>query len=116
MRATPKHIYDEIARERPFCERNALLHDHICQGRSTMEHAWIYRGRQITEKWAIIRLCEWSHLGKGLNKRINEWISLRHATEADLKKYPNKNWEQIKKYLNKLYGKNIKKIPNNKSN
>ncbi len=104
MHKTPKHIYEEIVMERPPCERNALLNDHICQGRSTMEHAWIHRGKQICEKWAIIRLCWWAHLGPGLNKRINEWISLRHATEADLKKYPGKDWEQIRKYLNKKHG------------
>jgi hypothetical protein len=105
MHETPKKTYEEILRERPFCERQALLHDHICSGRSTMEHAWIYAGKQIPDKWAIIRSCWWAHLGSGLNKRINEWISLRHATEADLKKYPNKNWEQIRKHLNNLYGK-----------
>jgi len=105
MHKTPKHIYEEILRERPFCERQALLHDHECHGRSTMEHCWIYSGRQLVEKWSIIRLCYWSHLGAGLNKRINEWISLRHATKADLAKYPNKDWEQIRKHLNKIYGK-----------
>lgn len=102
MHNTPKTTYEQILRERPFCERNEALGDHQCQGRSTMEHAWIHQGKQITEKWAIIRLCEWAHLGKGLNKRINEWLALRHATPEDLKKYPGKDWEQIKKYLNTL--------------
>jgi len=101
MHETPREIYEQIVRERPFCERNEILHDHTCQGRSTMEHAWIYRGKQITEKWAIIRLCEWAHLGPGLNKRINEWLSLRHTIDENLKKYPGKDWEHIKKHLNK---------------
>jgi hypothetical protein len=105
MHQTPKKIYEELVNERPFCERNELLHDHDCRGRSTMEHAWCYAGKQIPDKWAIIRLCEWSHLGPGLNKQINQWISLRHATEADLKKYPKENWEQIRKYLNQKYEK-----------
>lgn len=105
MHETKKEIYEEIVRERPFCERNERLHDHICQGRSTMEHAFIYRGRQISDKWAIVRLCEWAHLGPGLNKRINEWLALSHATPDDLKKYPGKDWEQIKKYLDKKHGK-----------
>lgn len=105
MHKTPKRIFDEIAAERPLCERNEVLEDHDCIGCSTMEHAWIYRGKQINEKWAIIRLCEWAHLGKGLNKRINEWLSLKHATDEDLAKYPGKDWGQIKKYLNKVYGK-----------
>jgi len=105
MHKTPKHIYEEIVKERPLCERQEYFHDHICRGRSTMEHAHLYRGRQICEKWAIIRLCAWSHLGPGLDKRKNEFISLGHATIDDLKKYPNKNWLQIIQYLNKKYDK-----------
>ena len=105
MHKTPKRIYEEIKRERPFlCERKELLHDHECIGRMTFEHAWIYSGKQINEKWAIIILCEWAHLRKGLNKEINQWISLRHATADDLKKYPRVDWEQRRKYLNQKYG------------
>jgi hypothetical protein len=104
MHKTPKHIYEEIVKERPFCERQEYFHDHDCRGRSTMEHALIFRGSQLTEKWSIIRLCYWSHLGPGLNKRINEWIALNHATKQDLKKYKNAGWEQKLKYLNKIYG------------
>jgi hypothetical protein len=103
MHTTPKKTYQEILTERPFCERKEALHDHECSGRSTMEHAWIYRGKQITDKWAIIRICYWAHLGPGLKKEINQWVALRHAKPEDLAKYPNKNWEQIKKYLNKKY-------------
>lgn len=104
MHKTPKHIFEEIVRERPPCERAAFLQDHVCSGRSTMEHAWIYSGSQLNEAWSIIRLCEWSHLGKGLNKEVNHWISLQHATDADLAKFPKKDWKQIKLYLNKKYG------------
>jgi len=104
MHKTPKHIFEEIVRERPECERSALLRDHVCSGRSTMEHAWIYGGRQIPDKWAVIRLCAWAHLGPGLNKEINHWISLRHATDEDLKKYPRKDWAQERRYLNAKYG------------
>jgi len=111
MHKTPKRIYEELNRERPFCERKEIFKDHECIGRSTMEHTWIHGGRQINEKWAIIRLCEWAHSvgkcqsGGGLNKEINEFISINHATDDDFKKYPNKNWQQIKSYLNKKYDK-----------
>ena len=103
MHKTDKKIFEEIAKERPYCERYELLRDHVCKGRSTMEHAWLYAGKQVNEKWAIIRLCYWSHLGPGMNKRINEWISLRHATAEDLEKYPKKSWWMIRRNLNKLY-------------
>ncbi len=103
MHQTPKIIYIEITRERPTCERNVIFQDHICEGRSTMEHAFIYRGKQIPDKWAVIRLCEWAHLGPGLDKRKNEYIALKHAKPADLKIYPKKDWKQLKYYLNKKY-------------
>ena len=63
-----------------------------CSGRVTWEHAWIYGGRQIQEKWAIIPLCVFHHLGAGLNKKENQKISLLRATEEDLLKYPKKDW------------------------
>jgi len=67
-----------------------------CSGRITWEHAFIYAGRQINEEWAIIPLCWFHHLGAGLNKRFNEYLALRRATEEDLKKYPNRDWKQLK--------------------
>jgi len=76
-----------------------------CQGRITWEHVWIYGGRQINEIWAIIGLCEYHHLGKGLNKEMNQWISLKYATAEMLKKYPRRAWEQIRSFLNKKYNK-----------
>ncbi len=69
-----------------------------CQGRITWEHVWIYAGKQVNEIWAIIPLCEYHHSvnwhqdGHGLNKKINEAISLARATVEDLKKYPTKTW------------------------
>jgi hypothetical protein len=78
MHQTPKETFQELEQERPQCERNAIFHDHECHGRSTMEHCWIYAGKQIPDKWAIIRICEWAHsvgpyqLTGGLDKeRIN---------------------------------------------
>ena len=109
MHKTPKIIFEQIERERPLCERYAMFHDHICHGRSTMEHAWTYSGKQINEKWAIIRLCEFAHSvgpyqNNGiLDKEINHYISLQHATPEGLKKYTKVNWEQKKTYLNKKY-------------
>lgn len=103
MHKTNKKTFDKIAIERPPCERKAVLHDHVCEGRSTMEHAFLYAGKQIPDKWAVVRLCEWAHLGPGLNKRINQWLALRHATPQDLAKYPKTDWEQLRKRLNALF-------------
>lgn len=111
MHKTPKKIYESIKQERYYCERNRVLNDHICSGRLTMEHALMYRGKQIPEKWAIVVLCEWAHgvgryaIGGGLNKRINEWLALRHAVAEDFAKYPKKDWLHMRGYLNSIFGK-----------
>lgn len=75
-----------------------------CDGRITFEHAFIYAGKQIQEEWAIIPLCWYHHLGKGLNKEINHYIALSRADLRDLRKrMPKKDWSQMFSYLNKKY-------------
>lgn len=69
-----------------------------CAGRITWEHCWIYAGRQINERWAIIPICAFHHAvdefqdGGDLDKNENKRISLLRATEEDLAKYPKKDW------------------------
>jgi len=102
MRPIPVKMRQELA-ELPrmhICERK----NHECKGRITWEHAFCYGASQINEKFAIIGLCEYHHLGKGLNKEINQWISVNLMTNDDIRRYPKKNWAQIKKYLNGKYG------------
>lgn len=70
-----------------------------CQGRITWEHSWLYAGQQINEKWAIIPLCVYHHLGEGLNKPLNQLIALDRATPEDLAKYPNKDWSAERRKL-----------------
>lgn len=84
------------------CVRNS---EGTCKGRITWEHAFIYAGKQINEKWAIIPLCEFHHdlgiyQGNGdLDKDLNQLIALDRATSEDLAKYPRKDWRQIYEYL-----------------
>ena len=91
-----------------ICARNGS----DCRGRITWEHCWIYAGRQIQEKWAIVPLCEHHHLGTGMEKFVNQYISLCRATPEELKKYPRVDWEQEKKrclyLIRKKYGENKK--------
>lgn len=79
-----------------------------------MEHAWKWQGKQIVAKWAIIRLCEKAHSvgpyqGNGgiMDKRVNEWIALGHATSEDLAKLPRVDWDQERRrldaYIKKKY-------------
>lgn len=75
-----------------------------CEGRITLEHAWIYAGKQINEIWAIIPLCWFHHLGAGLNKEFNQYLSIVRATPADFAKYSRFDWVQRRRYLIGKYG------------
>lgn len=88
------------------CER---WRDGCCSGRLTKEHVWLYAGKQIQELWAIIDLCWYHHLGDGLDKLFNEWISINRMTKIDEAKYPRKNWSQLRIYLNNKYRKYAKR-------
>lgn len=106
----PMAMRREMA-EMPFYKLCALRSEHECAGinggpiyRITWEHAMIYAGSKVNEIWAIIPLCEWSHLGKGLNKEKNQWIALCRATDEDLAKYPKSDWRQKRGYLVDKYG------------
>lgn len=83
-----------------------------CSGRITIEHAFTYAGRQVNELWAYVPLCWHHHLGKGLDKKLNRLLALRHATPEDLRKYPKLDWEQLRfsleRYAESLHRKNTK--------
>lgn len=102
MRKIPKKLLDDMLSD-PYYKRCARQNCE-CNGRITLEHAFIYAGRQINEKWAIIPLCWYHHLGTGLVKDINQWIALSRATPEELAKYPRGGWEQKLKYLEGKYG------------
>lgn len=110
MRPISKAVKEEVLSRKQECQRNVIFHDHVCQGRITIEHAWTYGGKQIDKAWAMILLCEYGHsVGKYqftgiLDKNKNKYISLLQATEEDLKEYPRTKWKTIKKYLTSLYG------------
>lgn len=73
------------------CAR-AGWHDHVCDGKITFEHAIIFGGKQLQEKFAIIPLCEKAHAvnnhqdGGDLNKEINVWIALNRATVDEIRR------------------------------
>lgn len=121
MRLISKKVREHFDRD-PYYRRCSRTDDlENCRGRITMEHAWIYSGRQIDEIWAIIPLCVHHHLCEnsgencqhgmrgGLRKRLNELISLRRATPEDLEKYPRRDWWQLLSSLEARYGSIIPK-------
>lgn len=112
MRPIPPKLKKEMLEDPAYhsCMRNDFLHDHVCSGRLTLEHAIIHAGKQVNEKWAIISICAWSHDvdnfqdGGNLDKEKNEYVALMRATEQDLEKYPKTDWEQKRKYLVGKFG------------
>lgn len=94
-----------------ICARKGL-HGHECAGRITFEHAFIYAGRQINEKWSIVPLCQkahncgpWQDRGD-MRKEINQWIALNRAENIELLAI-SKAVDYIRRrdFLNGKYGK-----------
>lgn len=113
MRKIPKKLRDTLAADPYYsvCARKGL-HGHTCAGRITWEHAIIYAGKQVNERWAIIPLCEkahnvgmWQDCGD-FNKRINEWIALSRATTRELLEISKaRDHFQYLAWLEKIFGK-----------
>lgn len=73
-----------------------------CEGRITWHHVWVYGGTQCNEHWAILGACERHHDMVKTDRKVKEAFerrSLEIATDEELKKYPNKDWKQLKIYL-----------------
>lgn len=102
MRPIPIKLRKKI-NEDPYYKVCARNKEGFCSGRITIEHAFIYARKQISEVFSLIPLCWFHHLGAGLDKRKNQWIAINRATPADFARYPKKDWNQIKEYLNKIY-------------
>lgn len=105
----PKPLLQEILSDKYY--KKCVRHEEKrCKGRVTFEHVWIYAGKQVQEKWAIIPLCEYHHdvlsyQDRGdLIKDLNEYYSINRMTEADMQKYDRYDWKQRKQYLNTKYG------------
>ncbi len=92
MRPIPAR-HKEIINSDPYYEVCARMNEE-CEGRMTIEHAFTYAGRQISEMWNYVPLCWYHHLGLGLNKRKNREIAVSRATSKELSKYPNLNWKE----------------------
>lgn len=90
------------------CARKA---DGGCNGRITWEHAIVFAGRQVNEKWAIIPLCTYHHAvnehqdGGQLDKDRNVQIALNRATDSELEAISKAvNYKKLRERLNTIYG------------
>ncbi|MDP2654911.1 MAG: hypothetical protein Q8Q08_12895 [Candidatus Omnitrophota bacterium] len=104
MNKMPKALRARLAAD-PYM-RQCARDGPDCDGRVTWEHSLYARGRQLQEAFAIVPLCHFHHLGKGLNKELNRHLAYQRATDADFDKYPRSSaaWRQEKKYLEGKYG------------
>lgn len=91
--------------------RCCLLGYHECGGRITWEHAIIFKGKQVQERWAILPLCARGHgVGKWmdagtLDKEMNVWVALNRASEEDLWAISRViNYPRERMRLNNKYG------------
>ena len=120
MRPIPLPLRQQLEKE-PRMKRCMLagyekLYGRCSEGRPEFHHVWIYAGRQINEKWAILPACHLHHREVGSDKAIKqafETASLMIANEEDLAKYPKKDWDQLKIMLGikKRNGRQKMRIP-----
>lgn len=114
----PKKDRERMAGD-PFYKTCALrgIHNHICAGRITWEHALTFGGKKIQRPWAIIPLCakghgvdEWQDAGT-MNKSMNRWVAVNLATNEELEEVSKAvDYKFERDRLNRRYGKYVKPV------
>lgn len=72
-------------------------------------HVFTYKGSQIDEAWAIASACL-KHHEQATKSEIRdrfEWNAIQRMTDADIAKYPKRDWSMNAFYLSKqkeIYG------------
>lgn len=118
MRPIPPKLKQDLLND-PYYKRCCLstvqpkngVDTGVCDGRVTFEHAIIFKGRQLNEKWAIIPLCEKHHAvnqyqdAGTMNKELSEWIAINRASNQELRAVSKAiDYQHKKDYLNDKYG------------
>lgn len=113
MRPIPPKLKNEMEADPYYkiCARWRNCKDHVCSANPRTgqliewEHALIFAGKQINERWAIVPICWWAHSGGGLKKQINVWLALNRATDEELQKYSKLiDYVRERGRLNAIYG------------
>lgn len=96
----------------PFYRKCCLEFLGDCDGRITIEHALIHAGRQISEMFNYVPLCEFHHAvnkyqdGGDFHKDRSVWIALNRATDQEIKSISKAvDYFRMRNYLNEKYGK-----------
>lgn len=110
MRKIPEALREEMAND-IYYKKCARSDEENCSGRITWEHAIIYAGRQLNEKWAIIPICEFHHSVNNfqdrgdLNKEKHVYIALCRATQDDLRRISKAvDYIALRQRLTTIYG------------
>ena len=90
MNNMPLKLRKELSEDPEY--KICILRDSECSGRITFQHAVIYAGRQVQERWAILPMCVRHHLGDLHDAARDQKIAMKRATEEDRKKYPRLKW------------------------
>jgi hypothetical protein len=99
VKPIPKKMRDEMNKD-PFY-RKCCIADKDCSGKIEWHHGLIYAGRRVGDKFSILPVCQNHHRlekTRPVRDKLNR-VMISRMTEADFKKYPKKNWEQLKNYL-----------------
>lgn len=95
----------------------SLLGHHECGGRITLEHAIIFAGRQVQERWAIIPVCaagqDVDHYQDShrMDKEMNRWVALNRATDDELRAISRAtDYIRERARLNEKYGRYMRFI------
>lgn len=110
MNNIPAKLKKELLAD-PEYTRCSLLGYHTCGGRITLEHALIFAGRQVQERFAIIPVCaagqevdQFQDAGT-MDKNRNRWVALNRATEFELRSISKAiNYVRELARLNTIYG------------
>lgn len=91
---------------------------HVCGGRITLEHALIFAGKQVQEKFAVISVCaagqevDQFQDAHTMDKNLNRWVALNRATPEELLSISKAiNYTRELARLNTIYGVYVKYVP-----
>jgi hypothetical protein len=96
MNNIPTKLKTEISDD-PFYR--VCIHERfrgvVGTGRLTLEHAIIYGGKQVQEKWAIVPCrSSFNNDVSGEEKEFNRYVAICRASSLDLARYPKRDWNQ----------------------
>jgi len=109
MNPIPQKLRNELS-EDPYYKKCCLTKSKY---NVKFHHSWIYAGKQINEKWAIMPVIWRKHSPYGDDDSIHkcqetkeyvQYLSLQRADIDDLcKRLPKKDWRQLFNYLENKY-------------